>query len=186
MRRFRRRSYLIPLQLNLGVRRTTALMKLQRILLCALLGISAPPLLAQIVPTSRPYPASEILDSLQAGRRRWARAGVVEYQLQSHVDCFCGYRLEDLHRQLPLLTIIKQSIITCEKGKQGTPPSPALTVEDLFAKIEDDARSDGRIIDRLDLHPVYGVPVWYDAHDPDAPDVWLRIQVDSFAVIRQH
>lgn len=161
-------------------------MKLRLLLLTTLLAVSSSPVVAQTVPTSRAHPASEILDSLQAGRQRWASARVIEYQLQSHVGCFCVYALEDLHKQLPLLTIGNQSIIARAKGKQSTPPSPELTIEGLFAKIEEDARSNGRIIDRLDLHPVYGFPVWYDAHDPEIPDDWLRVQVDSFAVIRDH
>jgi len=87
---------------------------------------------------------------------------------------------------MSLLTIRNQSIIARAKGKDITTPSPEMTVEGLFAKIEEDARSNGRIIDRLDLHPVYGFPIWYDAHDPEIPDDWLRVQVDSFAVIRRH
>jgi hypothetical protein len=144
----------------------------------------SPRTFAQTAVASTAHPAREVLDSLQAGRQRWARARVVEYQLQSHADCYCIYHREDFDRQLPLLTIRKQSIIARAKGKQGTPPSPELTIEDLFARIEEDARSDGRIIDQLDLDPVYGFPVRYHAHDPQIPDAWLGLQVDSFAVIR--
>ena len=93
---------------------------------------------------------------------------------------------EELDKQLALLTIKDKSIIARAKGKQNTTPSPELTVEGLFAKIEEDARASGRVIDRLDLHPVYGFPVSYEAHDPEIPDDWLRVRVDSFAVIRRH
>ena len=128
----------------------------------------------------------EILDSLQAGRQRWTRAKVVEYQVQSHADCFCVYRAEDIDRQRPLLTIKNRSIIARANGKPGTPPSPEFTIEDLFTQVEDDAHITGRIIDRLELDPVYGFPVWYKAHDPSIPDDWLQLRVDSFAVIRRH
>jgi len=160
-------------------------MKLRLLLSSALLVMVPRPLFAQAAATSSAHAASEILDSLQAGRQRWAHARVVEYQLQSHADCFCIYGREDFDKQLPLLTIRKQSIIAHAKGKKGTPPSPEFTIEDLFARIEEDARSEGRIIDHLDLNPVYGFPVRYHAHDPRIPDAWLRLQVDSFAVIRR-
>jgi hypothetical protein len=160
-------------------------MKLRLLLSSALLLMISPPIIAQTVATDSTHATSEILDSLRAGRQRWIRAHVDEYRLQSHADCFCIYSWEETERQLPLLTIRNKSIIAREKGKSGTPPSPELTIEDLFARIEEEARSDGRIIDHLDLDPVYGFPVRYRAHDPEIPDAWLRLQVDSFAVIRR-
>jgi len=145
----------------------------------------ASPVQAQIVDTLPTRQASEVIDSLQAGRKRWARARVVEYRLQSHVDCFCVYVPEDFDRQLPLLTIRKGTIISRSKGKPNTSPSRDATIDDLFTRIEADARTTGRRIDGLELHPVYGFPVRYKAHDPDIPDDWLQVQVDSFAVIRR-
>ena len=159
-------------------------MKLRFLFPTTLLAISSSPLLAQTDATSHARPASEILDSLKAGRQRWARARVVEYRLQSHADCFCIYGLEELDKQLSLLTIRQHVIVARAKGKHGPPPSPEFTIPDLFDKIEEDARSEGRIVDRLDLNPVYGFPVRYEAHDPLIPDAWLRLQVDSFAAIR--
>ncbi len=161
------------------------MMNLRLFLLTTYLALSSSPAFAQIVATSRAHTANEIVDSLRAGRHRWDSARVIEYQLQSHVSCFCVYTFDQLHTQMSLLTIRNQSIIARAKGKEITTPSPELTIEGLFAKVEEDARSNGRIIDRLDLHPLYGFPVWYDAHDPEIPDDWLRVQVDSFAVIRR-
>ena len=160
-------------------------MNLRRFLVGAVLVMGASPIPAQVASTLPARPAKEILDSLNAGRRRWTRARVVEYRLQSHVDCFCIYRPEDLANQLPLLTIRKGFVITRAKGKPGTPPSRDATIENLFAKIEEDARSSGRVIERLELHPVYGFPVSYKASDPEIPDAWLQVRVDSFAVIRK-
>ncbi|MDQ6771260.1 MAG: hypothetical protein M3Z54_14920 [Gemmatimonadota bacterium] len=111
---------------------------------------------------------------------------MIEYQVQSHVDCFCIYRAEDIDRPLPLLTIKNRSIIARANGKPGTPLSRDATIEDLFRQVEDDARVIGRIIDRMELNPVYGFPVWYKAHDPSIPDDWLQLRVDSFTVIRTH
>jgi hypothetical protein len=151
----------------------------------AVLVTTASQISAQIGGNFPARPTSEVLDSLQAGRKRWARARVVEYQLQSHVDCFCVYSPEDFARQLPLLTIRKGSITARAKGKPVMSPSRDATIEDLFAKVEEDARSSGRVIERLDVHPVYGFPVWYKASDREIPDDWLQVRVDSFAVIRR-
>src|SRR6266550_91977 len=149
-------------------------MNLRLLLASAVLVTTASPVPAQTVDTVARRPSAEILDSLQAGRQRWTRAHVVEYQVQSHADCFCIYSAEDMDRQLPLLTIRNRSIIARAKGKAGTPPSPDFTIEDLFKQVEDDARITGRIIDRLELDPVYGFPVLYKAHgDPSIPDDWL-------------
>jgi hypothetical protein len=161
-------------------------MNLRLLLASVVLVATASSVPAQTVDTVNGRPSGEILDSLQAGRKRWTRAQVVEYQVQSHADCFCVYRAEDLDRQRPLLTIKNRSIIARAKGKPGTPPSPEFTIEDLFTQVKDDARITGRIIDRLELDPAYGFPVWYKAHDPSIPDDWLQLRVDSFAVIRTH
>ena len=162
-------------------------MNLRLLLASGVLVTTASPVPAQNVPTVAGRPSGEILDSLQAGRKRWVRANVVEYQVQSHVDCFCVYRAENMHRRLPLLTIRNRSIIARARGKAGTPPSADATIEDLFTHVEHDARTTGRIVDRLELNPVYGFPVLYHAHgDPSIPDDWLQIRVDSFTVIRTH
>src|SRR5204863_9207091 len=103
-------------------------MNLRLLLASAVLVTTASRVPAQTVDTVAGRPRSEILDSLQAGRKRWTRAHVVEYQVQSHVDCFCLYRAEDIDRQLPLLTIRDRSIIARAKGKAGTPPSRDATI----------------------------------------------------------
>ena len=158
-------------------------MKLAFLVLGGLLSIPSP-VFAQTDSTSRGRPGREVLDSLKAGRQRWARAKVLEYVLQSHADCFCIYTRDAFAKQRPLLTIRDGTIIARSKGKEGTVPSPEFTIPGLFDQIEEDASSDGRIIDQLELNAVYGFPVRYKAHDPQIPDDWLQLQVDSFAVIR--
>jgi hypothetical protein len=158
-------------------------MKLAFLFLCGLLAIASPAL-AQTDSTPRGRPVREAIDSLEAGRQRWARARVLEYVLQSHADCFCVYSRDAFVKQRPLLIIRDRSIIGRAKGKEGPSPSPEFTIPDLFEQVEEDASSDGRIIDQLELNPVYGFPTRYKAHDPQIPDDWLQLQVDSFAVIR--
>jgi len=159
-------------------------MTLRHFLGVALLATSSSAI-AQTDSFSHGRPAREILDSLKAGRQRWARAGVVEYRIQSHGDCFCIYAPDAFAKQLPLLTVRKDSIIARERGKRDTPPSPEFTIPALFDQVEEDAGSEGRIIDELELNPVFGFPMRYKAHDPLVPDAWLHLQVDSFAVIRR-
>jgi hypothetical protein len=159
-------------------------MNLRPLLASAVLVVTASPVPAQTRDTVTGRPSGEILDSLQAGRKRWTRAHIVEYQVQSHMDCYCIYHVEDMDRQLPLLTIRNRSIIARAKGKPGMPPSRDASIEDLFMQVENDARITGRIIDGLELDPVFGFPVWYKAHDPSIPDDWVQLRVDSFTVIR--
>ena|SRR5687768_7369983 len=159
-------------------------MNLRLLLAAAVLVITASPGPAQTVDIAKARPNGEILDSLKAGRQRWARAHVVEYQIQSHVDCFCVYTPEEIDQQLPLLTIKNGSIISRARGKPGKSPSRDATIEDLFTQVEEDARITGRVIDGLQLDPVYGFPVWYKAHDPSIPDDWVQLRVDSFTVLR--
>jgi hypothetical protein len=45
------------------------------------------------------------LDTLAAGRRRWAHANVAAYELQVHADCFCVYPPGDSIPSFPLLTV---------------------------------------------------------------------------------
>jgi len=133
----------------------------------------------------RAIKTSEALDSLRAGRLRWVRAGVGEYQLQSRVDCACGYIPEAMLNRLPLLTVRNGSIVARAKGKPETFPSAAVTIEGLFDEVEKDTQVSGRNIDRLALHPVYGFPIRYEAHGSSRyPADWTHISVDSFAVIR--
>jgi hypothetical protein len=158
-------------------------MTLRHFLGAALLAISSSAV-AQTDSTSHGRPVREILDSLKVGRHRWAQAKVAEYRIQSHADCFCIYTPDAFAKQFPLLTIRQDSIIARERGKRGTPPSPEFTIPNLFDQVEEDASSEGRIIDQLELNPMYGFPIRYKAHDPLIPDAWLQLQVDSFAVIR--
>jgi hypothetical protein len=149
-----------------------------------IVAMSPPYLSAQVI--GRPTASvNNVLDSLRVGRRRWDSAQVGEYRIQSHMGCFCVYTLERMRNELPLLTVRNGTIVARERGMPNKPPSPAFTIDSLFAEVKRDAQSTGRIIERLDLHPIYGFPVTYHARDPEIPDDWLRLQVDSFAVIKK-
>jgi len=92
-----------------------------------------------------------------------------------------------MQNRLPLLTVRNGSIVARAKGKPETLPSPAVTIEGLFEEVEKDAQLSGRNIDRLVLHPLYGFPIRYEARGaPRIPIDWIRIVVDSFAVIQPH
>jgi hypothetical protein len=95
-------------------------MNLRLLLASAVLVTTASPVPAQIVDTAAGHPSGEILDSLQAGRKRWTRAHVVEYQVQSHVDCFCIYHAEDIDRQLRGVSLTVCNWIRCMDSPSGT------------------------------------------------------------------
>lgn len=124
------------------------------------------------------------LDSLAAGRGRWARAEVAEYRIQTHTDCFCIYIPEDsVVPRGSLLTIRDGAIVGRSRGRPTFPPANEWTVDTLFERVERDLLNPGRVVRRLRLDPAYGFPREYHAETPSIPDLWLRIQVDSFAVV---
>jgi hypothetical protein len=161
-------------------------MNLRLLLTSAVLVTTASPVPAQTVDTIAGRPSGDILDSLQAGRKRWTRAHLVEYQVQSHVDCFCIYHSGDIDRQLPLLTIKNGSIIARAKGKPGTPLRATRRSKICSRKSRTTRVSRGVSLTVCNVDPVYGFPVWYKAHDPSIPDDWLQLRVDSFIVISSH
>jgi Family of unknown function (DUF6174) len=123
------------------------------------------------------------LDSLAAGRRRWARAEVTEYRIQTHTDCFCIYRPGDLAPRPSLLAVRAGAIIDRSWGPPTTAPADELTVDSLFARVERDLRDPGRVVRQFRLDQRYGFPREYHAETPSIPDLWLWIHVDSFAVV---
>jgi len=125
------------------------------------------------------------LDSLAAGRRRWARAGVTEYRIQTHTYCFCGYTAAHLDSvmQRALLTIRAGEIVERSPGGPHGDLANDWTVDTLFDRVEQDLRDPGRVVRELRLDPQYGFPTMYHAETPPIPDLWLEFQVDSFAVV---
>lgn len=123
------------------------------------------------------------LDSLAAGRRRWAAAGVIEYQIQVEHDCFCFADADSTHR-LPLVIVRNGKIVGRDAGKPVGGILEVTTVDSLFDSIERDLADPGRVVNRLDLDSRFGFPREYRAETVNVSDVWLRIRVDSFAVIR--
>lgn len=127
------------------------------------------------------------LNSLAAGRRRWARAGVTEYRIQTHTDCFCIYRPGELDSllQRSLLTVRAGAIVGRSRGRPPGALENQWTVDTLFDRVEQDLKDPGRDVRELRLDPRYGFPRDYQAETPSIPDAWIRIYVDSFAVVSQ-
>ena len=133
-------------------------------------------------PAARRY-RQRSLDSLAAGRKRWALARVVEYQLQVHRECFCVAAPDSTPR--PSLMIVRDgAIVGRAQGREFSGLLTATTIDSLFAAIERDLRETGRVVHQLDLDARYGFPRDYYAETPPIPDGWLRVHVDSFAVTR--
>lgn len=123
------------------------------------------------------------LDSLAAGRRRWARAEVAEYRIQTHTDCFCVYIPGDSALQRSLVTVRAGAIVGRSRGRPPGELANEWTVDTLFERVERDLMDPGRVVRQLRLDQRYGFPRDYHAETPSIPDLWLRIQVDSFAVV---
>ena len=120
------------------------------------------------------------LDSLAAGLRRWKAANVAEYQLQVHSSCFCIF--EDTTWRSSVVTVRGGLIVAHAPGLPSHQHFVSTTIDTLFAVIERDVRDAGRVVRRLQLDARYGFPRDYRAETPTIPDLWLEIQVDSFAV----
>ncbi|MES2306549.1 MAG: DUF6174 domain-containing protein [Gemmatimonadota bacterium] len=123
------------------------------------------------------------LDSLAAGRRRWAAAGVIEYQIQAHQECFC---FEEPDSTTPLLLVVVRNgkIVGRATGRPADGIPQLTTIDSLFAFVERDLVDPGRIVDRLQLDPQFGFPRDYLALTANIADLSLRIRVDSFAVVQ--
>ena len=108
------------------------------------------------------------LDSLSAGRRRWARGAVTEYRIQTHTDCFCIYTRGQLDSllQRSLLTVRAGAIVGHSPGRPLGKLANEWTVDSLFVLVERDLRDPGRVVRRLWLDPRYGFPRDYYAETP--------------------
>jgi hypothetical protein len=142
------------------------------------------------------------LDSIAAGRRRWAQSGVTTYVIHTHVNCFCISN--DSAPPPALLTVRNGRVLAQAPGKDGwVNGKPNWTVDTLFDRVEADvggatekwlesvverpglAQQYQRKVQRLELHPRYGFPLIYRAETPAIPDLWLEIRVDTFTVLRK-
>jgi hypothetical protein len=126
-------------------------------------------------------------DSLAAGRLRWIRAGIVAYRLETHYECFCLPDPDNLNRRRNLLTIRNGRVVGRRVGKtvqSNGPRGISWTVDSLFSVIAEDLDEWPRRVRRMDLHPRYGFPMRYEADTPRIDDIWIKIVVDSFAVVR--
>jgi hypothetical protein len=125
------------------------------------------------------------LDSLAAGRHRWAAAHISEYELQVHANCFCVVFSGDSSRRLPLAIVRDGAIVAHDRGRPVDGIVKSTTIDSLFALLERDIRDPGRVVRQLELDRQYGFPRDYSAETPTIPDVWLDVHVDSFAVLRE-
>ena len=82
--------------------------------------------------------AQRYRESLAAGRRRWANAGITEYRIRTHVDCFCVYLPGEIGLKAPVLTVRNGTVVSRSEGPSVRRRSPVLTVDSLFAMAERD------------------------------------------------
>ncbi|HMG71441.1 MAG TPA: hypothetical protein VK544_10035, partial [Gemmatimonadaceae bacterium] len=88
-------------------------------------------------------------------------------------------------------SLLQRSLLTVRAGviigrSRGRPPGELAndwTVDSLFDRVESDLRDPGRVVRQLRLDGRYGFPKDYHAETPPIPDLWIQVQVDSFAVV---
>jgi glucosylceramidase len=126
---------------------------------------------------------SPLLDSLAAGRRRWARARIREYQIQTHAECFCPRNPRDTTFRHSLLTIRDGQIIARAAGSPR-PNLLAWSVDSLFGRLERDLREQSPDAIQVELDPRYGFPRKYHFSGTRLPDTWATFLVDTFVVLK--
>jgi hypothetical protein len=95
---------------------------------------------------------------LEEARRTWSRQGIASYRFNVSQLCFCG---PDVHGTFAVAVVQGRvaSVTDAETGEPRTPgPSVPLTVEALFAKVEDAIDRDA---DRIEVRydPQLGYPL---------------------------
>lgn len=109
-----------------------------------------PPLPEQPGPTGEPAARSPELD---AARERWAAAGYDAYQMTLHRSCFCP---EDYRGPFEV-TVQDGAVVEATFNGAPMDTERVLTVDDLFALIEDAYSRDAEMVS-VDYDPETGVP----------------------------
>ena len=167
--------------------------------LCALLAVPARAQITQYLPpaqrdsldsldrrTGRGRERQRQLARLAEGRRRWQRAAIREYVLQTH---YAPGGLPAPPSAVPapiaVLHRVRNGVaIDRERGKLVDALDGPWTIDTLFHFVERDMRDRGRVVERLDLHPRYGFPLHYHGETPGIPDAGTYFDLDSFAVVQ--
>jgi hypothetical protein len=121
------------------------------------------------------------LDSLLAARKRWERAGVIEYDIQAHSECFC---FGGENRGETIYTVRDNRVVAERQGKPlRFRMSFPVIARDMFAAIEEELRKDQTIVKKLEFHPELGLPMSFENdYLSGVTDSWYRMQVDTLIV----
>ena len=127
------------------------------------------------------------LDSLAAGRRRWANARVREYQIQTHSECFCPHDSRDTISGRSLLTVRDGRIVARDEGAGDRSRSfynrYPWTVDSLFDQVERGLRQTELGGVRMEIDRRYGFPRRFYASGR-MPDTWWNLVTDTL-IVRQ-
>ena len=124
------------------------------------------------------------LARLAEGRRRWRRAAVRDYVLQTHVLVPLMPPPLVSSPRSALVHVREGRVVDRMQGKLTDRESGPETIDALFAAVKRDMNDRGRGVPRLELHPRYGFPMHYTGDTPEMFDDELYIDVDSFAVVQ--
>ncbi|HET7187365.1 MAG TPA: peptidylprolyl isomerase, partial [Gemmatimonadaceae bacterium] len=167
--------------------------------LCVLLAPLATAQISELIPpaardsldsldrrTGRGKERQRQLARLAEGRRRWRRAGVHEYVLQTHYAP-SGLPAPQGAIVAPVAVLHRVRngvVIERERGKLMDAVDGPWTIDTLFHFVEQDMRDRGRVVMRLELHPKYGFPLHYHGETPGIADAGTFFDVDSFAIVQ--
>jgi hypothetical protein len=132
---------------------------------------------------------ARLVDSLRAGRARWAARGPKQYQIETTVGCWCSSAPSVNAPQRPLVEVRDHSIVSMQEASVPDSVAAALliwlpwTVDSVFASVERDLQDAQRSIMRLELDPHYGFPRRIDSDLSGASDSWKHIAVRRFKPI---
>lgn len=122
-----------------------------------------------------------LLDSLRAGRKRWEQAGVVEYDIQAHSECFC---FGGSSRGEMLFTVRNNRVIAERQGKSlRIRLSAPVIASEMFDEIENQLGKDQTYVRKAVFHPELGIPMFFENdYIGGLTDSWYRMQVDTLIV----
>ena len=146
----------------------------------------------QSIPVGPAMPDSlraRLVDSIRAGRARWAARAPRHYQIETTVGCWCSSVPSVNAPRRPLVEVRDHSIVSMQEASVRDSAAAALliwlpwTVDSVFASLERDLKDPQRSTMRLELDPRYGFPRRIDSDLPGASDSWKHIAVRCFRPI---
>jgi hypothetical protein len=132
---------------------------------------------------------ARLVDSLRAGRARWAARAPKRYQIETTVGCWCSSAGSPDAPRRPLVEVRDRRIVSMREAPvRDSIAARSLvwlpwTIDSVFASAERDLHDPQRSIMRFELDPHYGFPRRINSDLPGTSDSWTHIEVRRFKPI---